>query len=245
MRTKAYHAFESKLHYFDDDIDLVDVLRLNIISGELTDDESDNVFKKVCPTRHSHLARRKNSDGSRKLLILHLRSTIYSSYIKDVYEEVTEYLRTILALAAENGFESGRLIGEHSFKIDAKEVLLAGDWTHISRKIADSVFQALESEKSTLKLIQKISNKLALNIDADLINNALPYLEIRHLLVHTDGKASQEFKDKYPIIRLKGDSVFINHVLVTRMRDAVKSLIKAFDDAVIQNNIVAQQYTQP
>lgn len=245
MRTKAFHAFESKIHYFDDDIELIDVLRLGIIAGELTEEGTNNVLKKVDPDKHSHLSRRQNSDGSRKLIIAHLRTTVYSAYIKDVYEEVTDYLRTILEQAAEKGFDAGRLIGEHNFKIDAKDVLETGGWEYITQKIADSVFQALESEKSTLKLLEKVSNKLGLGVDKSLIDAALPYLEVRHLLVHADGKVSDEYKQKYPDIRLKNDRVFINYVFLTRMRTAVKAMMEDFDKKVIAKDIVDAQYTQP
>ncbi len=245
MRTKAFHAFESKINYFDDDIELIDVLRLGIIAGELTEQGTNNVLKKVDPDKHSHLSRRQNSDGSRKLIIEHLRTTVYSAYIKDVYEEVTDYLRTILEQAADKGFDAGRLIGEHNFKIDAKDVLEAGGWEYVTQKIADSVFQALESEKSTLKLLEKVSNKLGLGVDKGLISAALPYLEVRHLLVHTDGKASDEYKQKYPAIRLKNDRVFINYVFLTRMRTAVKAMMEDFDKKVITKDIVDAKYTQP
>ncbi|MCA4023762.1 hypothetical protein [Vibrio vulnificus] len=245
MRSKAFHSFESKMAYFDDDIEFIDVIRLNVNAGAMTDDSSQSVFDKVSSTRHTHLSRRRNSDGSRKLVVDHLRATVYSAYIKDVYEEVTEYLRTILEQAAEKGFESGRLIGEHSFKMDAKEVLSAGNWQHVSKKIADSVFQALEAEKSTLKLIEKFVNKLALSIDKQLINDALPYLEVRHLLVHADGRASDEFKNKYSSIRLRRDNVFINYVFIDRMRKAVMPLIAAIDAEVISNDIIESRYTQP
>lgn len=245
MRTKAFHAFESKIHYFDDDIELIDVLRLGIISGELTEEGTNNVLKKVDPDKHSHLSRRQNSDGSRKLIISHLRTTVYSAYIKDVYEEVTDYLRTILEQAAEKGFDAGRLIGEHNFKMDAKDVLETGGWEYVTQKIADSVFQALESEKSTLKLLEKVSNKLGLDVDKTLIDAALPYLEIRHLLVHADGKVSDEYKQKYPDIRLKNERVFINYVFLTRMRTAIKAMMEDFDKKVIANDVVDAQYTQP
>ena len=245
MRTKAFHAFESKIHYFDDDIELIDVLRLGIIAGELTEEGTNNVLKKVDPNKHRHLSRRQNSYGSRKLVIAHLRTTVYSAYIKDVYEEVTDYLRTILEQAAEKGFDAGRLIGEHNFKIDAKDVLETGGWEYVTQKIADSVFQALESEKSTLKLLEKVSNKLGLGVDKNLIETALPYLEVRHLLVHADGKATDEYKQKYPDIRIKNERVFINYVFLTRMRTAVKAMMEDFDKKVIAKDIVDAKYTQP
>ena len=38
MPSKAFQTFKSKLGYFDDDIELVDVLRLAITHGDLRDE---------------------------------------------------------------------------------------------------------------------------------------------------------------------------------------------------------------
>lgn len=96
-----------------------------------------------------------------------------------------------------------------------------------------------------MKLLEKVAKKLGLGVDKALITAALPYLEIRHLLVHADGKASDEYKQKYPTIRLKNDRVFINYVFLTRMRTAVKAMMEDFDKNVIAKDIVDAKYTQP
>ena len=238
MRTEAYHSFESKLFYFNDDIDLIEVIRLSILNGDLTDKASKFPIKNIDPTKHLHIVRRRNSNGSRELLVNHLRQTVYSSYVKDIYEEVTQYLKTILEKAAENGFDGGRLIGEHSTKLDAKLILAAGTWGNIARIITDSVFQSLEAEKSTLKLIEKISTKLALGVDGNLIKNALPYLEVRHFLVHVDGKIPTEFKKDNPQIQIKDGHVKLDYKFVSEFRDAIKKLIKEFDEKVIATNLL-------
>lgn len=238
MKTKAYQAFHTKVIYFDDDIDLIEVIRLSILNGDLTDPTTQFALKNIDPSVHIHLKRRKNSDGSRSLIANHLRQTVYSSYVKDVYEEVTQYLRTILVQAAENGFDAGRLIGEHSTKIDAKVVLAAGNWKDVARLIADSVFQALEAEKSTLKLLNKISTKLALGVDQNLIDAALPFLEVRHFLVHTDGKVPTEFTRDNPQIPVKAGYLKIDYKFVDKLRNAVKKLMREFDERVVLANIL-------
>lgn len=238
MRTGAYHAFETKLFYFDDDIDLIEVVRLGILNGDLTDNASKFVLKNIDPEKHPHIKRRKNSDGSRELLANHLRQTVYSSYIKDIYEEVTQYLKTILEKAAENGFDSGRLIGEHSTKLDAKVVLAAGAWPEVARLITDSVFQSLEAEKSTLKLLEKVSTKLALGVDENLIKAALPYLEVRHFLVHVDGRIPVQFKQANPKIPIKNGHIKLDYKFVGEFRAAVKNLIKDYDEKVIVANLL-------
>lgn len=242
MRTKAYHAFEQKIFYFDDDIDLVEVIRVSIIKGDLTELGSKFALKNVDPEKHKHIKRRRNSDGSRELLANHLRQTVYSSYIKDVYEEVTEYLRLMLEQAAENGFDAGRLIGEHSTKFDAKLLLAAGTWEAVARMVADSVFQSLEAEKSTLRLLEKTSSKLALGVDRALIDAALPYLEVRHFLVHADGKLPREFARSNPCIPAKQGYVKLNYQFVTDFRDAVKALVRHYDEKVVAANLLDQKW---
>lgn len=245
MRSKAFHAFTQKLSYFDDDLELMDVLHKAVVSGDLTDNESQYVLKHVKPAEHTHISRRKNSNGSRKNIINHIRATLYSSYVKDIYEEVTHYLRTVLTQASKNGINSSRLIGEHSFKIDAKTVLELGDWNHVCQMITESVFQSLEAEKSTLKLLEKMASKLALNINKDLIEDALPYLEARHFLVHTDGKVTQEYIDKYSHIQIKDGYVWLNFSFIKALRESVIALVTNYDKEVIANNLLRPEDTQP
>lgn len=245
MRSKAYHAFTQKLSYFDDDLELMDVLHKAVVGGDLTDPASQHVLKHVNPAEHTHISRRKNSDGSRKIIVNHIRTTLYSSYVKDIYEEITHYLRTVLTQASKNGFNSGRLIGEHSFKIDAKAVLELGDWNQVCQMVTESVFQSLEAEKSTLKLLEKMASKLALNIDHQLIEAALPYLEARHFLVHTDGKVTQEYINAYPHIPIKYGYVWLNFPFINGLRASVKALVADYDKEVIANNLLRPEDTQP
>lgn len=242
MKTKAFYSFEQKLMYFEDDIELIDVLREAVLAGDLTDVQSTKLLKHVNPLKHVHISRRKNSNGGREIAIKHLRASIYSSYIKDVYEEVTEYLKKILQQTSLSGFNSSRIIGDHSFKVEAKAVLALGNWDAVCSMISDSIFQALESERSTLQLIKKIASKLALEIPEALVDKAIPYLEVRHFLVHTDGNLSEEFIRKYPHIRRKKSAVTLDYQLICSFRDSVKALVSAYDQEVIVKNLLLTEY---
>jgi hypothetical protein len=238
MQSKCYYAFKQKLSYFDDDIELVDAIRTSVISEDLTDPEGSYVIRRVDPARHSHLARRQNSAGSRRNAINHLRGTVYSSYIKDIYEEVTHYLRSVLEQASLNRFDSGRIVGEHTFKIDAKKILELGSWENVCMFVTDSIFQSLESERSTLKLVDKIAKKLGLAISQQAIDDAVPYLEIRHFLVHSDGRLPPEFLQKNSNIRHKNGVVDLDYRLISDLRSKVTSLMGEFDAQVVTANLL-------
>lgn len=243
VMSKAYHKFLQRLAYFKDDLELTDVLCSSIVSGALSSPQSRHILDKVVPTEHKHLARRTNSDGSRKLVSTHLSKTVYSAYIKDIYEEVTDYLKTILLCAACKGIDPGRIVGEHKITKTAQEILSAGSWDSILEMVTDSIFQALESERSTLSLIKKISTKLALDVDQSKIDNALPFLEIRHFLVHSDGKLNQKFRTHNPMIPcdLKG-YVKLDLNLVQQFTDNVKNLLTEYDKQVCSKRILLDKH---
>lgn len=242
MQSKAHYSFSQKMDYFDDDIELIDVLRDSVLEGDLHDNTTPHILNRVSPSKHSHLARRKNSKGSRELVMNHLRNTLYSSYVKDIYEELTEYLRNILKHASLSGFDSRRLVGEHSFKTEANHLLSLGSWEDVCKYVSDSVFQLLENERSTLSLLKSMKGKLGLNIEQRIIDNALPYLETRHLLVHADGKINSTFRSKYPNIPIKGKFVFLDYNFIISMRVAVKELAKAYDKEIIDRNLLSTQH---
>jgi hypothetical protein len=246
MASKAYHSFKQKMGYFDDDIELIDVIRAAVANGDLTDPATNRLMRHVDPARHTHISRRRNSDGARQNTINHLRQSVYSSYLKDMYEEVTEYLRRILEQASRKGLSAGRVVGEHSFKMDAKAILELGSWDNVCKTLAESIFQNLEAERSTLNLLKKIPSKLGLEIPEALIADALPYLEVRHALVHTDGRLSADFVAKYPMIPRKSNGcVNLSYTLINDARTKIKALMEAYDAEVVAKNLLAPGDLQP
>lgn len=239
-KSKALYAFEQKLIYFYDDIEMMDVIRTSILRGDLSDADSKFVLAGVNKDKHAHLSRRGNSEGSRQNTINHLRGSVYSSFIKDLYEEVTDYLKIILLQASKNSFDSGRIIGEHGFKIDAKTVLSLGGWEEVCKFITESVFQALESERSTLALLRKMCAKLSLNVEEKYFDAALPYLEVRHLLVHADGKLSDEYKAKFPHVKANNGVVVLDYGFIVAAYKSVLALVRAFDGEVVSKQVLRQ-----
>lgn len=244
-KSKALHAFERRLDAFNDDIELVDILRSRVIGGVLSEDASEKILSGLEPSIHIHLSRRRNSQGSRTIIANHLRNTVYSSYVKDVYEELTNYLRTILVQAAKKGADPGRLIGEHSFKADAKTVFELGSWPKVCQWVSESIFQSLETERSTLKLLQKMANKLALTIDPARINSALPYLEVRHFLVHADGALPSDFTQQYPYIPHRSGNIDLNYEFILNFRREIKALVRTYDQEIVRNQLLADADIQP
>ena len=90
----------------------------------------------------------------------------------------------------------------------------------------------------------KINKRLKLDIDEKTIDNAMPYLDIRHLLVHTDGVASEEFMKRFPKILIikETNKVKIDLRLLLNMEKYVKEMVQEFDKKIIEKDLLSNQY---
>jgi len=162
------------------------------------------------------------------------------SHIKELYEEVTEYIRYILKEGAMNGADTNRLIGEHNVNMKANDVLSKGTKRDIVEFIMQQVFQQLENERSTMTLITKIKNKLGLNLSDAIINGALPYMELRHVFVHSDGKPSTDFRVRYPQFHLdQKHRIKLTSALLDDADKKVRALLKKMDTEMIRLNYIS------
>ena len=155
--SKAKHAFNERFYRFDEDLELVDYLSNQIRSGVLSPKESlftGDISKYERLTKRSQNTTPNAFKKNREALSTHLKKTLYSSYIKDSYEEVTDYIKVILGNAAvSKTVDVKRFIGNHSkISLSGAEILELGDFTKLTHSLIDKIFQSLEGERSTLNL---------------------------------------------------------------------------------------------
>jgi len=192
------------------------------------------------------LAERTSSDQSRTLAANHLKATLYEAYIKNIYEDATQYVFEIIKAAARKGLDPNRFIGEHKVSFEANDILKAGSWNEVLDMVAESVYRKLENERSTKALFQKTSQKLNLGVDQAMIDAALPFFEVRHLLVHADGKADQRFCASFPNFGATvGQRIKLDSTLLQNARTSIFALINEFDQKVVDNNVVPNSELQP
>lgn len=231
MISKGLHKFQSRIGYFSVDLEMVNVIRNNIdkIKGE------EVIFSGVTKRTHPNLYAYANTDNARDKVICHLRKTIYVSYIKEIYEEVTEYIRYILYHGARNSTNLLRLIGEHNKShYDAYTILSANSYDKLVHTVIDSIFQQLENERSTIELIKKTIKKLDLEVDIEVVEQAIPYLEIRHIYVHSDGVPKQDFLEKYPQIKLDSKGrIELSQKLLKKIKTKISDLLHSIDSSMI------------
>lgn len=233
--------FQNRILSFDEDLELVDIIcRARKGNDFLLDNGA--IFKYFDPTKHPSLSNRKNTETSKAIVINHLRSTVHSAYIKDIFEELTDYLRQVIyetAILSKDQARARRLLGEHKVSFSASDILQYNSLDELIRSISDCIIQALESERSTKDLICKICTKIDLPVDRGVINSALPYLELRHKLVHADGRADEQFKRDYSVFEYNSDNyIILNHRTIMNAKLSISALVLAIDAAAITKGLL-------
>jgi len=240
LQSKAFRKFMNRAAHFDADVEMVDIVRRASERGALSVDTS-RLFDDINANSHPRLTARKHGPQARSLVIGHLRTTLYASYIKDLYEDAMGYLSDILAASARHGLDPSRLVGENNLPFSANDLFAAKNWNGVVRMVSDAIFRALENERKTRKLLEKIDTKLNLKIDKKKIDDAMIFFDMRHLLVHSDGIVDVAFVNSYPRFKLiSGEPLTLDITKIRRARSAVEALVKEYDDKIVLNKVIAR-----
>lgn len=243
MPTKTFRRFSERVRYFDADLELSAVLAEQFL---VTPNSNQTVAAAlgVDGSRYTHLGSRKNSLRSREILGNHLINTIYSGFIKDIYEEFSEFLSTTLSRAALKGINPERFVGDSKLDIQASAILSLRSWDEVVGMISDRIFRKIENEKSTISLVSKVGAKLGLDIDPQIVGDAMPYLEARHILVHRNGLTDDSYRNRYPNIPRNYGRLILNDEFASNALANIRALAKHIDDQIIASDLVRPEHLE-
>lgn len=242
--SKCYVSFKNKMSHFDADLEYIDIIYNDILTNPLSD-EATELFPNSNSSKYEILSHYKIVPQNQLLVIRHLRATLYTAYIKDLYEEFTLYLKNMLKMIYNNAkISPERLTGEHKISMSSTEILTHLRQDDLADIVIDSIFQSLENERSTISLIEKFHSKIGIEKNANLISQAIYYLEIRHKLVHTDGFADNEFRTAHPDLTYTNFGyITLNYTTIKAAKDSVTALIKDMDSKIMCKNLVPPNNT--
>lgn len=240
MPTKAFHRFAQRIRYYESDVELCDLLVESFLKGPNTE---TNIAENLGGSggTHSVLNSRDNTRASRNTCGNHLRATMATAYIKDLYEDFSEFIADTMAKAAMKGVNPAKFIGDVNINVQARDILATSSWEGTVNLISSEIFRKLENERSTKDLVKKASMRLGLQIDSGLLDAAMPYFDTRHILVHRDGKTDQKFRDDHPAIRLKASKIIVDLALAKSAKTAVADLAFDIDAKIISADLVRPQ----
>ena len=123
-----------------------------------------------------------------------------------------------------------------------KDILTLGSYAAILDEIAKRVYRNLEDERSTNKLLKKFIKTTYLNVAVNIQEDALVYLEIRHLIIHNNSKADDKFNrmNNHGLVTVNNRSkkIAINYALTISAIDAIGLLCRTMDGELVRLGLV-------
>ena len=123
-----------------------------------------------------------------------------------------------------------------------KDVFIIGSYPAILDEIAKKVYRSLEDERSTPKLLKRFIKTTKLNVPVNLQEDALTYLEVRHLIIHANSKADSKFHSlnqrNLVTVNPTNQMLTINYSMTSAAIDKVVELCKKLDDELVRNGLL-------
>ena len=157
-----------------------------------------------------------------------------------LYRYFGEYLRGILGemYAKVPLAVVGNVTGN---SLQFHELVNLGTYEAIVQRMIDVTFRRLEDERSTTKLLEKIIGHTKIKIDEATREEALRYLELRHLFIHNNGKCDASFEKAHGThMKIKdGDDLPTDYKTTSAAVAAVTKLLKAIDHDLTHGKFIS------
>lgn len=247
--SKYYMDFKKRVDKFYVDCELVEYLC--DFHPLLANSKGKGLELKNKKKRYPNLAI-VDSSYKRKEILNHLCRTVYSSFIKDLYEEVCLYISTILAAMALNHKISNieRLVEGCTKNICIKDLLNYSSYEEVVNLISKTITRTMEEHQMwcdekkkkniRLSIIDELQKRLGISFDINKKNEAEHYLCLRHILVHNDGYPDSDFIEKHPVFKLKKGQkkLPMTHIIIQNAYETVNELVLEIDNCLVNNNLI-------
>lgn len=239
METKAHQIFRSRIQYLEMHLQTVDV-SLSVMRRSVPSTSDENITSALGfePSKYGEL---NHPVKEKDRIINHSRARNSEYAVITLYGYFTEYLQNILSGIYQTKPLDvvGKAPKENT--LSYVDIVKLGSYEAISGHMIGKIFRQLENERSTKELLDKILTK-TVSIDETIKTNALKYLDMRHLFVHSVGFIDQQFVDKYgKDVSLKvGDKLPTTYENARMAIEAVGLLCQTVDQELIKKGFVQQ-----
>lgn len=125
------------------------------------------------------------------------------------------------------------------------EIVRLENYNNIQEQIVLKIFRSFEELRSTRKLLDKILENTKVKVPKTVINDALAYLELRHLYVHNQGcvdsKYVKEYGEKFTPKLKEKKEIPSNIETFTKALKAINDLIEEIDKQLIEAKILEKR----
>lgn len=243
--SKSWQRFEGKLRTLKEYLQLIDLSLSNSNKVCLRNvGKNDKLGLALGGTKDSHMQLNMpnlKKDISRTFISARKQLNeqafielhcLFSDYISHIVSEIAH--REPKSLLEILGNDAERTI------CFAKIVKL-GSYDAIIEEMAKRIFRILENLRSTTDMLKKLLKITQISINKDLIEDALIYIDVRHLIIHNDSKVDEKFlqRDNKGLIPLKRTKLALKFTTTNKATNTIYALCKSIDEELINHNLLS------
>jgi len=193
--TASYQRYRSRIEYLEQHLQLVDLALTKLFQTTRPQRHQPVTFLQALNVTSNRYGRLQHPVNHTPRLTNFSRAQNINHALVSLYRYFAEYLRGILGEIYET--DPKLVVGKAPQSLQFHEIVDLGTYEAVVERMVTTVFRKLENERSTTKLLDKILAHTGVNLPAAKKDAALPYLEMRHLVIHNHGKADQKFVAQY------------------------------------------------
>ncbi|MBR1449588.1 MAG: hypothetical protein IJ588_14955 [Prevotella sp.] len=172
------------------------------------------------------------------------RNKLHEQAIIELYGEFSNYVANVISeIEHKNPMRFLSLLSENSENgIKYKDIITIGNYNALIGEMAKRVFRTLENKRSTKDLLAAFIRNTSITIDNEILEKALVYLEIRHLIIHNNTKADAKFKGmaRHDIVSInqRNQKINLNFTVTNEAINAIFRLCKKIDDEIVDKDLI-------
>lgn len=242
--SKSWQRFEGKLRSLKQYLQLMD-LSLTL-SNKLCNDKKDEeiTIGTVLGATHDSHRQLNNPNLSKEIrrTFISARRQLNEQGFIELHCLFSNYIANIIAEIAHG--EPKRLVGilgnKDTRTIKFAEIIHLGSYEAVINEMAKRVFRILENLRSTSDMMKKLIKITGITIDKALLEEALIYVEVRHLIIHNDSFVDDPFilNDKNKSVPLNGKKLALTYTSTNKATNTIYKLCKKIDEELIKKGLI-------
>lgn len=172
------------------------------------------------------------------------RSRLNQQALVELFRAFSYYIKSIVReMAHQNPIKlQGLLSNKTDRSISYPDIINLGTYNAIITDMANKVFRSLENLRNTTEMLDKLIGLTTANINQTVKEDALLYLELRHLIIHNNSRADAKFiaRNTKGLVKVNptNSKISYNYGLSNKAMNVVYQLCKNIDNELIRLHYV-------
>ena len=241
--TKSYQIYTSKVRYMVMHTQLLDASLSMSKNASAKKHWKKTIAQAINVKNPCSEIQAPNISSERNRVFAFSRSKIYEQTIIDLYRFFSEYMKNLIKEFLDGDYDSllNSVAQNKDNKMEFIKILKLNDFDAIKDEMARIIFRRFENERSTPELLNKILTYACITIPESIKEDALLYLEIRHLIIHNASVADEAYKIRNTANKvelLDGDKISFTYKLFDNAVNAINALCQMLDTELLKKMLV-------